>query len=78
MLHVEPVQGHGDPRPWPAVAERTEARLRRLAPGALCDAGRESLRALVPLRAGSDDADREELERALARSRVDRARRSSA
>ena len=65
MLHVEPVQGHGDPRPWPAVAERTEARLRRLAPGALCDAGRESLRALVPLRAGSDDADREELERAL-------------
>ena len=69
VLHVEPVQGHGDPRPWPAVAERAEARLRRLAPGALCDAGRESLRALVPLRAGSDDADREELERALARSR---------
>jgi GAF domain-containing protein len=65
VLHVEPVQGHGDPRPWPAVAERTEARLRRLAPGALCDTGRESLRALMPLRAGSDDADREELERAL-------------
>jgi GAF domain-containing protein len=65
VLHVEPVQGHGDPRPWPAVAERTEARLRRLAPGALCDTGRESLRALMPLRAGSDDADRAELERAL-------------
>jgi GAF domain-containing protein len=65
LLHIEPVQGHGDPRPWPAVAERTEARLRRLAPGALCDTGRESLRALMPLRAGSDDADREELERAL-------------
>jgi GAF domain-containing protein len=65
LLHVEPVQGHGDPRPWPAVAERTEARLRRLAPGVLCDAGRESLRALVPLRAGSDDADLEELERTL-------------
>jgi GAF domain-containing protein len=65
LLHVEPVQGHGDPRPWPAVAERTEARLRRLAPGALCDTGRESLRALMPLRAGSGDADREELERAL-------------
>jgi GAF domain-containing protein len=65
LLHVEPVRGHGDPRPWPAVAERTEARLRRLAPGALCDTGRESLRALMPLRAGSDDADREELERAL-------------
>jgi GAF domain-containing protein len=65
LLHIEPVQGHGDPRPWPAVAERTEARLRRLAPGALRDAGRESLRALVPLRAGSDDADLEELERTL-------------
>src|SRR4051794_6544620 len=65
LLHIEPVQGHGDPRPWPAVAERTEARLRRLAPGALCDTGRESLRALLPLRAGSADADREELERAL-------------
>ena len=47
-------------------AERTEARLRRLAPGALCDAGRESLRALIPLGAGSDDADREEMEHALA------------
>src|SRR3954463_12933918 len=65
VIHVEPAQGHGDPRPWPAVAERTEARLRRLAPGALCDTGRESLRALLPLRAGSNDADREELERAL-------------
>src|SRR3954468_25097287 len=65
LVHVEPVQGHGDPRPWPAVAERAEARLRRLAPGALCDTGRESLRALLPLRAGSADADREELERAL-------------
>jgi GAF domain-containing protein len=65
LIHVEPVQGHGDPRPWPAVAERTEARLRRLAPGALCDTGRESLRALLPLRAGSDDDDRAELERAL-------------
>jgi GAF domain-containing protein len=65
LVHVEPAQGHGDPRPWPAVAERAEARLRRLAPGALCDPGRESLRALLPLRAGSDDADRAELERAL-------------
>src|SRR3954471_20546603 len=24
LIHVEPAQGHGDPRPWPAVAERTE------------------------------------------------------
>jgi GAF domain-containing protein len=65
LLHVEPVQGHGDPRPWPAVAERTEARLRRLAPGALVDAGRETLRALLPLPPGADEAEREALERAL-------------
>ena len=65
LLHVEPVQGHGDPRPWPAVAERTEARLRRLAPGALCDTGRESLRALMPLPAGAGEADVGELERSL-------------
>jgi GAF domain-containing protein len=65
LVHVEPVQGHGDPRPWPAVAERAEARLRRLAPGALCDTGRENLRALVPLRADAGDPDRDELERAL-------------
>jgi GAF domain-containing protein len=62
LLHVEPAHGHGDPRPWPAVAERTEARLRRLAPGALCDAGRESLRVLLPLRAGSGDDERGELD----------------
>jgi len=65
LLHVEPVQGHGDPRPWPAVAERTEARLRRLAPGALVDAGRESLHALLPLPPGAGDAERAALERAL-------------
>jgi GAF domain-containing protein len=65
LLHVEPVQGHGDPRPWPAVAERTEARLRRLAPGALCDTGRESLRALLPLPAGRDESGLAEIERTL-------------
>jgi GAF domain-containing protein len=65
LLHVEPVNGHGNPRPWPAVAERTEARLRRLAPGAVVDAGRESLHALLPVRPGADDAEREALDRAL-------------
>src|ERR687889_1193753 len=65
VLHVEPVQGHGDPRPWPAVAERTEARLRRLAPGAVVDAGRESLHALLPLAPGAGEPERAALERAL-------------
>ncbi len=57
LLHVEPVRGHADPRPWPAVAERAEARLRRLAPGALCDAARESMRVLLPLRPDADEAE---------------------
>ena len=34
-------------RSWPAVAARAEARLRRLAPGALFDAGRDGLLALA-------------------------------
>jgi GAF domain-containing protein len=55
FLHVRP--GGDDDRPWPAVSERVEARLRTLDPGALCDAGREALRALLPLPvgAGADD-----------------------
>lgn len=52
LVHVEAAGGHHDPRPWPAVAERAESRLRRLAPGAVCDAGRDSVRAMVPLRQG--------------------------
>jgi DNA-binding PucR family transcriptional regulator len=47
------------------VAERTEARLRRLAPGAVVDAGRETLRALLPLAPGAGEAERTALERAL-------------
>jgi len=38
-----------DDSPWPALAERVEANLRRLAPGTLCDSGRRQLRALMPL-----------------------------
>ncbi len=53
VVHVELPAGHDDPRPWPAVAERTEGRLRRLAPDAVCDAGRDSLRALLPMRHGT-------------------------
>ncbi len=65
LLHVEPVRGHGDHRPWPAVAERAEARLRRLAPGVLCDTGRESMRVLLPLRPGAGDEAHAELARTL-------------
>ena len=60
-----PTATRGRGRRWPSARRRGCAGSR---PGALCDAGRESLRALLPLRAGSDDADREELERALASS----------
>ena len=44
------------------MAERAEARLRRLHPAVLVDVGRRHLRALVPLRADEDAA---EVERAL-------------
>jgi GAF domain-containing protein len=56
VVHVEPLAGDGE-RPWPAEAERIEERLRRIAPGALCDAGREHLQALVPLGPGTGDAE---------------------
>ena len=48
IVHVEARAGD-ERRPWPATAQRMEARLRRLAPGAVCDTGRERLRALLPL-----------------------------
>ncbi len=38
-----------DAEPWSVLAGRLEVGLRRLAPGALCDAGSERLRALLPL-----------------------------
>ena len=51
-----------DGHPWPAVAERAEARMRRLHPGVLIDVGPSCVRALVPL---TFDGDPGELERAL-------------
>jgi sugar diacid utilization regulator len=53
-LFLEVAAGPGG-RPWPAVAERVEARLRAVDPGALCDAGRETLRALLSLPGGASD-----------------------
>jgi GAF domain-containing protein len=38
---------------WPALSERAETALRRLAPGTVCDAGEQRLRALLPLSSGS-------------------------
>lgn len=48
-IHVEQAP-RDDAPPWPAIAEATEARLRRIAPGAVIDAGADELRALLPLR----------------------------
>jgi GAF domain-containing protein len=49
FLEVRPLAGPGKQPPWPALAERVEGQLRRLAPGTLCDAGRKELRAVLPL-----------------------------
>jgi GAF domain-containing protein len=53
VIVVEPLAGAE--RPWPEVAARLEAALRRVSPGAFCDSGRELLRAVLPL-AGDDVA----------------------
>jgi sugar diacid utilization regulator len=55
LVHVKPGRAPGR-RSWAAVSERVEASLRSLDAGALCDAGRDHLRALVPLPA-ADPAD---------------------
>jgi GAF domain-containing protein len=65
FLHVRPVAAGNDGRPWPALADRVEARLRTLDPGALCDAGREALRVLLPLPAGAGQDDVARLRRSL-------------
>jgi hypothetical protein len=52
IVHAEPLAGAGS---WPSTAARAEAALRRLSPGACCDAGREAVRAIVPLTRELDD-----------------------
>jgi hypothetical protein len=57
LVVLEPLgAGGGDPDGpgWAERAARVEARLRRAVPGALCDAGEERVRALLPL--GGDAA----------------------
>ncbi|MBA2514298.1 MAG: GAF domain-containing protein [Solirubrobacterales bacterium] len=65
FVRVEAAGGHEDVRPWPAVAERAETRLRRLAPGAVCDSGRDSVRAMLPLGQGPAEEAAGELASAL-------------
>lgn len=57
FIHARPAATGDDDRPWPAVAERVETRLRNLEAGALVDPGRDALRGLLPLspRATDDD-----------------------
>ena len=55
FIHATPVDPDGPP--WPAIAERLEARLRKLEAGALIDPGREGLRGLLPLPAGAGAAE---------------------
>jgi GAF domain-containing protein len=65
MVHVGAAVDAGESRPWATAAERVEARIRRLAPGALFDPTRDGLRGLVPLRPGAGDEDLRGLERGL-------------
>jgi sugar diacid utilization regulator len=53
LVHVEPGR-HAGRRPWAAPAERVEARLRGVDAAALCDAGRDHMRALLPLPPAGD------------------------
>jgi GAF domain-containing protein len=49
LVQARPALADDGARPWPAVAERIETRLRNLEAGALVDPGRDALRALLPL-----------------------------
>jgi GAF domain-containing protein len=55
FLHVERAQADADGPPWPELAARAQARLRRLYRRAFFDARHDSLRALVPIPPGDRD-----------------------
>jgi GAF domain-containing protein len=64
VLHLAPGELAGGGPAWPMLAERIETRLRRLCAGAVCDHGRQTLRALVALEGDADEPAR--LQRDLA------------
>jgi GAF domain-containing protein len=55
FVHVERARGDADGPPWPELAARVQARLRRLYRRSFFDARHDSLRALVPLGAAERD-----------------------
>jgi len=55
FVHVERASGDADGPPWPDLAGRVQARLRRLYRRAFFDARHDSLRALVPVGAADGD-----------------------
>ena len=67
FVHVERAREGRAGEPWPPLAEHAESGLRRLVPGALCDAGGERVRALLPLGAGGTAHELEGLDGALAK-----------
>lgn len=52
LLRIERAPENSDGPPWPALASRAEAHLRRRYPLGLFDERRESLRAILPLQSG--------------------------
>ena len=56
LLRIERAPENADGPPWPELASRAQAQLRRRHPLGLFDGGRESMRAIVPLHAGDAGA----------------------
>jgi GAF domain-containing protein len=65
FVHVVRARDGRDGDSWPSLVERTEAALRRLAAGTLCDADNERVRALVPFGSGGTDWELGTLDAAL-------------
>ena len=56
LLRIERAPDNADGRPWPELASRAQAHLRRRYPLGLFDGQRESMRAIVPLHTGDAGA----------------------